>query len=119
MSKWYGQIGYAVMSNTKPGVWTETYVERNYYGDLTRNARRLQTTDKVNDDITLSNEISIIADPYAMEHFHTMRYATFGNAKWKITNAEVQFPRIVLSLGGVYNGYSDGTTDAPGGDSEE
>lgn len=89
---------------TAPGVWEPNIIERPYYGDLIKNTRRLQSTDKVNDDINISNEVSIVADPYAMTNFHTMRYVQFMGAKWKITNVEVQYPRLILSLGGLYNG---------------
>ena len=104
MSKWVGKIGYAETVETAPGVWEEQITVREYYGDLTRNTRRLQTADKVNDDININNELSIVSDPYAIDHFCTMRYAEFMGTKWKITNVEVQFPRLVLSLGGVYYG---------------
>lgn len=104
MAKIYGKIGYAETVETTPGVWTEKIVDRNYYGDLTRNSRRLQSTDKVNDDINISNELSIVADPYAINNFHSMRYAEFFGAKWKITDVEVQYPRLILTLGGVWNG---------------
>jgi hypothetical protein len=104
MAKWYGVIGYAETVETTPGVWKEQVTKRNYYGDLTRNTRRLQTADKLNDDINISNELSIVADPYAMNNFHSMRYAEFMGTAWKITNVEVQYPRLILSLGGVWNG---------------
>lgn len=104
MAKWYGVIGYAETVETTPGVWKEQITKRNYYGDLTRNTRRLQTADKLNDDINISNELSIVADPYAMNNFHSMRYAEFMGTAWKITNVEVQYPRLILSLGGVWNG---------------
>jgi hypothetical protein len=104
MAKWYGVIGYAETVETTPGVWKEQITKRNYYGDLTRNTRRLQTADKLNDDINISNELSIVADPYAMNNFHSMRYAEFMGTSWKITNVEVQYPRLILSLGGVWNG---------------
>lgn len=104
MAKWFGKIGYAVMSETRPGIWEEVIVERNYYGDMTRNSRRLQAASQVNDDININNELSIISDPYAMNSFHAMRYAEFMGTKWKITNVEVQYPRLILSLGGLYNG---------------
>ena len=103
MTKWYGQIGFAELTETAPGVWGEEIAERPYYGDLVRNTRRLNTSDKVNDDITIANELSIVADPYATENFHMMRYAEFMNSKWKITSVEVQYPRLILELGGVYN----------------
>lgn len=102
--KWCGLIGYGETEETKPGVWTEQIVERRYFGDLIRNARSLQTSDKVNDNINISNTISIVADPYANKHFFNIRYITFQGAKWKVTNAEVQPPRIVLTIGGLYNG---------------
>lgn len=104
MAKWFGKIGYAVTSETRPGIWEEVIVERKYYGDMTRNSRRLQAASQVNDDININNELSIISDPYAMNSFHAMRYAEFMGTKWKITNVEVQYPRLILSLGGLYNG---------------
>lgn len=104
MAKFYGKIGYASTVETKPGVYEEQIVERSYYGDLIRNTRRLQSADKVNDDINISNEISIVADPYATNNFHTMRYAVFMGTKWKVSNVEVSYPRLILTLGGVYNG---------------
>ena len=102
--KWFGTIGYAETVETKPGVWKEQITERDYFGDVIRNSRRLQTGDKVNDDVNISNEISIVSDPYANENFHSMRYATFMGTKWKVSDVEVQYPRLILTLGGVYNG---------------
>lgn len=104
MAKWYGEIGFAKDAQTAPGVWEETLVTRNYYGDLYRNSRRLQSADKVNDNIEVSNEISIVADPYANENFYAMRYVEFMGAKWKISNVEVKYPRLILTIGGLYNG---------------
>lgn len=104
MAKWFGTIGFVETVETSPGVWEEQIVTRQYYGDLVRNTRRLQSSDKVNDDVNIANEISIVADPYANENFHAMRYAEFMNSRWKINTVEVQFPRLVLELGGVYNG---------------
>ena len=104
MAKWFGVIGFAETMEVSPGVWKEQITERNYYGEMYRNTRRLQSTDKVNDDININNELSIISDPYAVQNFHAMRYATFMDTKWKITNVEVQYPRLLLTLGGVYNG---------------
>lgn len=103
MAKWFGVIGYAETVETKPGVWKDKIIERNYYGDLIRNTRRLQPSDQVNDDVNIANEISIVSDPYANANFHSMRYVEFMGAKWKITNVEVQYPRLKLTLGGVWN----------------
>ena len=104
MAKWYGVIGYADTVEVEPGIWDEQVTERPYYGELIRNTRRLQTTDKVNDDLTISNQISIISDPYAINNFHAMKYAVLWGTKWKITSVEVQYPRLILEVGGVYNG---------------
>ena len=104
MAKFCGIIGYVDTEEIKPGVWKEKVTRKRYYGDLNRNTRRLQSSDKVNDDIVISNEISILADPYAINNFHSMRYAELMGTKWKITNVEVKYPRLILALGGVYNG---------------
>ena len=104
MGKFYGSIGYAELVETAPGVWVEQITERKYYGDENRDVRRLQGANQVNDDINVSSEISIVADPYAYNHFHTMRYVEFMGAKWKISTVEPKPPRLILSLGGLYNG---------------
>lgn len=104
MAKFCGAIGYAVTEETKPGVWKEQITERMYFGDLTRNTRKLQSTDQLNDDINVANEVSIVADPFANKNFHSMKYVEFMGAKWKITSVEVQYPRLILTVGGVYNG---------------
>lgn len=103
MAKFFGKIGYGVSQETKPGVWKDTITEREYFGALTRNTRRLESASQVNDNINISNEISIVADPFAYENFHSMRYVIFMGAKWKISSVEVQYPRLILTIGGVYN----------------
>lgn len=109
MAKFYGVIGYVETAEVEPGVWVENNVtEREYYGDLIRNFGKHETSGNVNDNINIANEVSIVADPYATEHFFAIRYIKFtipniGGA-WKVTNAEVAYPRINLTIGGVYNG---------------
>lgn len=104
MAKYYGVIGYAATIQTEPGIYEEQIIETEYMGDVLRNTRRLREGSKINDDITISNQISIIADPYASNNFHAMRYVTFMGAKWKVSDVEVQYPRLILTLGGLYNG---------------
>ena len=106
MAKWKGVVGYADMVETEPGIWEEQITERPYYGDMFRNIRKLQPSGGINDNVNLSNQISIVADPFANRNFHSMRYATYLGTKWKITDIEVQYPRLILSLGGIYNGKS-------------
>lgn len=103
MSKWYGKIGYAELVETIPGVWNEQITERAYFGDAIRNTRLLQNSGQVNDNVNVGNQISIVADPYANQNFHAMRYVEFMGSKWKISNVDVQFPRLILTVGGLYH----------------
>lgn len=103
MAKFYGMIGFSNTVETDPGIWEEEIIERPYYGDLTRNTSRYQQSGGVNDNISINNSISIVADPYATTNFQKMRYVEFLGAKWKINNVEVQYPRLILSIGGEYN----------------
>ena len=102
--KWHGVIGYGETTETEPGIWTELITERVYSGEILRNTRMLQTSGQVNDNINISNSISIISDPYANKNFHSIKYVEFMGTKWKVTNVDVQYPRLSLSIGGVYNG---------------
>lgn len=104
MAKYFGKIGFAMLEETAPGVWTEQIIEREHYGDVTRNRRKLQSdSGQLNDNINISNEISIVSDPFAYQNFHSMRYAEYMGVKWKVTDVEVQYPRLILTLGGIYN----------------
>ena len=104
MPKFYGNIGYAISKETAPGVWVEDIVEHEYSGDVYRNTRKLQSGNQVNDSIDISNEISILSDPFANENFHSMRYVTYMGAKWKVSSVEVRYPRLILTVGSLYNG---------------
>lgn len=104
MAKWYGVIGFGVTEETVPGVWEETITECPYYGDVIRDTRRYSTPSTLNDNLDISNQLSILADAFAYNHFHTMRYVEMYGARWKISNVEVQRPRLILTVGGVYNG---------------
>ena len=103
MAKYCGKIGFATTVESVPGNWTEQITERTYYGDLIRNSRKLQSSGNKNDNIVISNEISIVADPFVKENFHAIRYADYMGTKWKVSSVDVQYPRLVLSLGEVYN----------------
>lgn len=105
MGKFYGEVGYAVREETKPGVWMDKIVKRNYVGEYVRNrSARSTSSGEVNDDIVIENAISIVADPYAYEHFHNIKYVTSMGAKWKVVSVEIQHPRLILTTGGIYNG---------------
>lgn len=103
MAKWFGTIGYAESVETEPGYWEEKITKRPYYGDIIRNTRMLQNAGQINDNVNIGNQISILADPYAVNHIYAMRCVEFQGADWKVTNVDVQYPRLILSLGGLYN----------------
>lgn len=103
MSKYYGTIGYAETTETAPDVWQDVVVERDYFGDVIKDTRKWVGTEHLNDNLNISNRISILADPYAYNNFHSIKYATFMGTKWKVSHVEVSYPRLILDLGGVYN----------------
>lgn len=103
MAKFSGKIGYAQCVEVEPGYWENTIIERNYYGDIERNYSRNENSGNVNDNITLNNTISVVADPYANENFQHMKYVTYLGTKWKIVSVEVKYPRLILTIGGMYN----------------
>lgn len=118
MAKFYGKIGYGETIETAPGVWVDSITEYMYYGDIIRNTRRLVDGEKLNNDLTVGNSISIVADAYAREHFFSMRYIQWAGTLWTISDVEVKSPRLVLRLGGVYNGpIAAPPAGAPGDDS--
>lgn len=107
MPKFFGKIGFAEMKEDpdNPGVWSEEIVERKYPGELIKVSRRQQSSsNSANDNVVISNEISIVADPYANNNMYAIRYVVFGGAKWKIDAVNVEYPRLRLTMGGVYNG---------------
>ena len=111
MAKFCGNVGYVESSvETVPGVYEEVVTERKHYGDLLRNYRRLEDGTKVNNDLTISNSISIMADAYANTHFFAIRYVIWAGQYWTVSNVEVQTPRLILRLGEVYRGPK---ADAP------
>ena len=114
MAKFYGKIGYIQTVESEPGYWEEKAIEREYYGDITRNTSRYQQDGHVNENIVINNVLSIVADPYANENFQHMRYVEWMGAKWKISNIEVQYPRLILTLGGIYHEYSKDSSESSG-----
>lgn len=106
MARFYGSVGFAETRETARGVWEEIIIERNYTGDVIRNTRRLQPSEHLNDNISVNNQISILADPYAYDNFHSIRYVCWMNSKWKVSSVEVQYPRLILEIGGLYNEQS-------------
>lgn len=101
--KWSGKIGFIETKETRPGVWENVTTERNFYGDVIRDIRKNQSSGQVNDDINISNRISIVSNSFVRDNLSFMKYIEFMGAKWKITDVEVQYPRLVLTIGGLWN----------------
>lgn len=116
MSKFYGKVGYGETSENPPysGNYELTITERGYYGDVMQNSRRLSSTDQVISDLSVGNTISVVADAYAYEHFHSMKYVEWAGTNWIVDEVEVQRPRLILRLGGVYNGPTAEPTETSG-----
>lgn len=106
MPKYYDEIGFAttIEDPIDSGIWKNTITKKKYPGDVLNATRRIVVTDNINATLDTSNRISIIANEYAMQNFHSIRYAKYLGAKWKVNSVEVQAPRLILSLGGLYNG---------------
>jgi hypothetical protein len=106
MAKFYGEIGYgeSVETPANSGVYVDEITELPYFGDVIRNTRKLESGESLNNDITVGNSISVIADEYAIEHFFAVRYVRWAGTLWTVTTVEVRSPRLILSLGSVYNG---------------
>ena len=107
MNKWFGKVGYVDTVETRPGIWEEVTTEREYYGDVIRYAKQIDNSNEIIDDISVNVSISIVADPFAYNNFHTIRYIYYMGSKWKVKTVDPQYPRLVLSLGGLYNAKTE------------
>jgi hypothetical protein len=104
MARFHGRVGFGQQTETMPGVWTDVITEQLYYGDVVSNSRGLREGENLNQDLSVGNSISIVANAYAREHFFAIRYVEWGGVLWAVANVEVQRPRLILRLGEVYNG---------------
>jgi len=109
MGRFFGKVGYANTQETSPGVWKDVVTEREYYGSVIRASQSWQTGENINDNSILNNQISIIADPYSFQNLHTMKYVKWMGAVWKISKIDISHPRLILTIGGIYNGESTPT----------
>jgi hypothetical protein len=106
MAKFYGIIGYgdAIEDPADSGIWIDDITEISYFGDVVRNTAKFDKGEKINNDISVGNSISVIADQYAIDHFFKIKYVSWAGVLWTVTSVEVQHPRLILSIGSVYNG---------------
>ena len=104
MPKCSGIIGYALAGETQPGVWTEGITEKKYYGDIVRDNRRIIDQGEINSNVNINNNISVVTNKFMLENMAFMRYISYANSKWKITAIDIRPPRMIITLGGLYNG---------------
>lgn len=110
MNRWAGKVGFADTIEIRPGVYKDSVIEKPYYGDLLKNTRRWNQGDSLNDDLVISNQISILADSFVLNNTHKMKYVELNGAFWKITAVDIQTPRLILTIGGVWNGETATTS---------
>lgn len=118
MARFFGEVGYGDSVETPPesGVWVDVMTEFSYYGDVVRNTRQNDNVEKINEDIVVQNSISIVADEYAIDHFFNIKYVRWAGVLWTVSSVEVRSPRLILSLGSVYNGPTPSTSSETAGD---
>lgn len=110
--KYFGKIGFAELVETAVDVYEEKITEKEYFGDVVQNYRKIETNGEVNDEVTVTNKISILADPFANERINKMRYLVFAGVKWKINHVEIDYPRLILSIGGEYHGTDESESES-------
>lgn len=102
--RYHGNIGFGTSQEIAPGVWDDVIIERPYYGDVVRDTRNFTEADKVNNDLTIGNSFSIVADGYIFESLASIRYIEWAGSRWTITEVVQQTPRLLIRVGSVYNG---------------
>lgn len=110
--KYYGKVGYSESVKIDPGIYQDVTTERTYRGDVFKNTRRREAGESINDNISINNQISIIADAYAYDHFFAICYIEWMGKLWKVMNVDVQRPRLILTIGGLYNGVAGSSNDS-------
>jgi len=109
MTRCSGVIGYTLLSETEPGVWTDEPIEKKYYGDIVRDNRSMREDGRtaqtqVNDSININNNISVVSNSFMLNNMAFMNYISFMGSKWNITSVDIKPPRMILTIGGLYNG---------------
>ena len=102
MAKWYGKVGYIINEEKEPGVWVEKPTELPYYGDTMSDMAKWSSSGQVNDNLTIASKVSIVADPFAVQHFSSIKYVEIMGTMWSVSLVEPQFPRLILTVGGLY-----------------
>lgn len=102
--RYCGKIGYEINVEVADSIWEPRIIEKLVYGDVVRNTTRRDSSDRINDELTLNNRISIVADPFALSNFQSIKYVEWLNQRWNVKSVEVQMPRLIFEIGGAYTG---------------
>lgn len=110
MNRFFGKIGFCYQESEEGSdIVTERVVLKTYRGDLLKSNRKWETAEQIIDQFNISNRVSIMADPYSLDNLYAIKFVILHGKAWKITDAEIQYPRIILSIGGLWNGPVDET----------
>lgn len=107
MPKFHDAVGYAEEregTGDREGIIEDVIVEKYRYGDVLRNTRKWEGGSDILDNLRINNQISIMAEEYDYAHFGSIKYVKWMGNRWTVTNVEVQRPRLLITIGGVYNG---------------
>lgn len=102
MARYYGNIGFATQVETSPGIWEDIIEDRPYKGDVIRNGRRYDNSESINDDLVITNQFSIVSDAFLYSHIPSLRYIEYLGSKFKIVSVDIERPRVIINVGGVY-----------------
>ena len=100
--KWFGKIAFADQKDAGTGVWKSVITERDYYGDVLRNSKRDENSTVIISNITLSNQLSVVADPFILDSFTKIVYVEIFGKKWKVSSVDVNYPRLTINFGELY-----------------
>jgi hypothetical protein len=109
MARFTGLVGYVTQEESVPGVWSQSETPKMMKGDIIRQSitngkgDRVADSGKVNDDVSLGHRVSLIGDAYAFANCFNMKWVQINGIKWSISSIEMQRPRIIVSLGGMWN----------------
>lgn len=113
MAKFFGKVGFSVTVEldpiNEPGVYGDSNIEREYCGDVLQNRASWEQSTEVNDNFNINVRFSLLLDPFAEQYCQKIKYIEYMGGKWKVKSIEIQYPRIILTVGGVYNGEQAGT----------
>ena len=104
-----GEIGFAQSvegTGNHIGIWEDVIKERHYYGDVLQNYHRWEQGIDINENLNLSNKISIFADRFCLDNYFKMRYVVLNG--WRClewTEGLNYMKRFVNTLEKLKSGY--------------